>query len=277
MSSARHLTKADALEHLQRVSDEIPELIESGGRFSFADPPNFVKWKRSAEICLKNIFPGDKTRLEDLDRCLAKRIGAKYPGRLDFEYLQDYVEALQCAASLLESMIEEVERYWDDTDQLSQSNSQGDKQPKSNKVFVIHGRDNNLKNEVKALLTEVGLKPIILSEQPSEGQTIIEKFEQHADVGFAVALLTPDDLGSKIDEREQTFRARQNVIFELGFFVGKLGRKHVCALTKDPNIEIPSDYSGVIYIDLSQAPAWKNELVRELRHAGLNADANNLL
>ena len=117
---------------------------------------------------------------------------------------------------------------------------------------------------------------MILSELPARGQTIIEKFDSSSDVGFAVALLTPDDAGALSGQAELGPRARQNVIFELGFFIGKLGRGRVCALTKGEP-EIPSDYAGVEYIPLDDHGAWRMRLFRELRAAGFEIDADRLV
>ena len=141
-------------------------------------------------------------------------------------------------------------------------------------VFIIHGRDDGTKETVARFISQLGLNPIILHEQPNQGQTIIEKFERHAEVTFAIALLTPDDTGSlSEDEPSLKPRARQNVIFELGYFTGKLGRPRVCALTKG-TVEIPSDYYGVLYIPLDESGAWRMKLVQELKNAGFEIDAN---
>ena len=127
----------------------------------------------------------------------------------------------------------------------------------SKRVFVVHGHDNATKESVARFLTQLKLEPIILHEQASGGKTIIEKFETHANVSFAVVLLTPDDLGASATKPENKLpRARQNVVFELGFFVGRLGRSNVCALHKG-NVEIPSDYQGVIYIPLDENGGWR--------------------
>ena len=104
--------------------------------------------------------------------------------------------------------------------------------PKStNQVFVIHGHDESARESVARFLEKLELEPIILHEQPNKGRTIIEKFEDYADVRFAVVLLTPDDVGAVKDRADDLRpRARQNVVFEFGFFIGKLGRERVCAL-----------------------------------------------
>ena len=146
----------------------------------------------------------------------------------------------------------------------------------TNKVFLIHGRDGDTKNTVARFLEKLGLEAVVLHEQPNAGRTIIEKFEDYARVEFVVVLLTPDDRGGLQDDDILKPRARQNVILELGYFLGKLGRERVCALVKE-GVEWPSDYNGVLYIPLDEFDGWKGKLVRELRHAGYDIDANDAL
>lgn len=127
-------------------------------------------------------------------------------------------------------------------------------------------------------MEQIRIQPIILQEIPDEGHTVIEKFEYHADrVKFAVVLFTPDDVGalnSKIDSAEP--RPRQNVIFELGYFIGKLGRDRVRVLVKG-EVAMLSDYSGVLRIAMDDNGGWKVSLVRELKNAGYAVDANDAL
>jgi predicted nucleotide-binding protein len=145
-----------------------------------------------------------------------------------------------------------------------------------NKVFVVHGHDEAALQSVARFMEQLGLEAIILREQPDQGRTIIEKFEDCArEVGFAVVLMTPDDIGQTATELQHTSRARQNVIFELGYFAGKLGRGRACLLRRG-DVEIPSDLYGVIYTDLDVADGWKLRLVRELKAAGLDFDANRM-
>jgi predicted nucleotide-binding protein len=153
---------------------------------------------------------------------------------------------------------------------------------KSNKreaiVFIVHGHDNETKETVARYVEKLGFRAIILHEQPNRGKTIIEKFESFAEkVDFTIILLTPDDIGaSAVKKNEPKYRARQNVIFEFGFFTAKVGRSKVCALVKG-NIEIPSDYSGVIYIPVDESGAWKMALVKEMKNAGLVINPDKLL
>ena len=147
--------------------------------------------------------------------------------------------------------------------------------PSTNKVFVVHGHDNAMKLDVARTLEKLDLKPIILHEQPNRGRTIIEKLADHSDVDFAVVLLSPDDRGFSKAKGPKTAkdRARQNVLVELGDFVGKLERSSVCALVKG-DVEVPSDFDGVVYTKFEGD--WKSELVKELRAAGYSVDANRL-
>lgn len=145
-----------------------------------------------------------------------------------------------------------------------------------NKVFVVHGRDNGTKETVARFLEQQGLQPVILHEQPSRGMTIPEKLIANSDVGFAVILLTPDDLGRAKTDTEEKPRARQNVMLELGYFVGRLGRDKVCALLKD-TVELPSDYVGIIYVPWDEAGAWKMELAKEMHAGGYDIDFNKII
>ncbi|MCC7425218.1 MAG: nucleotide-binding protein [Planctomycetaceae bacterium] len=134
-----------------------------------------------------------------------------------------------------------------------------------------------MKQEVARTLERLNLKPIILHEQPNGGKTLIEKFEANADVGFAVVLLSDDDRGfvKTATAKSARLRARQNVILELGYFVGKLSRKRVMALQKG-DLELPSDFGGIAYTSFDSGGGWRYELVKELQAAGYTVDANKL-
>jgi predicted nucleotide-binding protein len=147
----------------------------------------------------------------------------------------------------------------------------------SKNIFIVHGHDESAKEAVARFVEKIGLKPIVLHEQPNAGRTIIEKFEDHSNVGFAIVLLTPDDVGASKDKTtEAKSRARQNVILELGYFMGKLGRGRVCALYKE-GVEIPSDYQGVLYIPMDFAGAWRMALAKEIKNAGIDVDLNKVI
>ena len=147
----------------------------------------------------------------------------------------------------------------------------------SDHVFIVHGRDDGTKEAVARLLEKLGLKPLVLHEQANRGRTIIEKFEDYSTPAFAIALLTPDDVGGLERDRESLNpRARQNVIFEFGYLIGKIGRQKVCAIRKG-DVEIPSDYDGVVYVNMDDQGNWKFRLVQELKAAGIDVDANRIV
>lgn len=143
-------------------------------------------------------------------------------------------------------------------------------------VFIVHGHNDTVKVNVARTLEKLGLTPIILHEQPNEGRTIIEKFEKYSKVGFAIVLLTDDDEGKSKSEMDLKQRARQNVILELGFFIGKLGREKVVPLYTS-GVELPSDLYGLVYVPIDSSDSWKFSLVKELRAAGFEVDANKII
>ncbi len=151
--------------------------------------------------------------------------------------------------------------------------------PSSNKIFIVHGHDEEMKQTVARTVEKLDLKPIILHEQANGGKTIIEKFETHSnDVSFAIVLLSPDDKGCTVDSfpNDTKLRARQNVILELGYFIGKLGRDRVFVLHKNSsNFELPSDIMGVLYTPYIEG--WEFKLIKELHICGYEVDANEIL
>ena len=144
------------------------------------------------------------------------------------------------------------------------------------RVFIIHGHNDALLERIARFLEKIELDAIILHEQPNEGKTIIEKLESSTNVGFAVALLTADDEGRAIGELDLKPRARQNVVFEAGFLMGRLGRNRV-VLLYEPGVELPSDLHGLVYIKVDEEGAWKEMLFKELHSAGMNVSEKGWL
>ena len=144
------------------------------------------------------------------------------------------------------------------------------------KVFIVHGHDNAAKEAVARFVEKIGLEAIILHEQANSGKTIIEKIEANSNVGFAIVLYTPCDEGRPKGEEDQLKpRARQNVVFEHGYLIGKIGRKNVCALVKG-DIEKPNDISGVVYIKMDEADSWKYAVGKEMKACGYDVDLNKI-
>jgi|SRR5215217_221373 len=144
------------------------------------------------------------------------------------------------------------------------------------KVFIVHGHEEAPREMVARFLEKLGLQAIILHEQTNRGMTVAEKLEANNDVGFAVVIMTPDDFGRSKTVDGESPRARQNVILELGYFIGHLGRDKVCAL-KQGDLEIPSDFVGVVYTAFDQGGAWRLALAKELDAAGYHIDFNAVM
>ena len=266
-------TKDDAIRRLQQQLDEIPALIQLRHGSS-----KFTEWKRNTRGAIAYTFGEESHQVNEFeDTKYSPSVIVTNRNRGPENDIQEaYIGGLNSAAAKLRSMITEIKEYWEEELEESRpSKSTESLQPINTKrVFLIHGRDHGIRDTLVRFLEQLQLEPVILAEQPNRGQTIIEKFEEHVRVDFAVALLTPDDVGGLSDSELQP-RARQNVIFEFGYCIGKFGRGRVVALLKgDP--EIPSDYSGVLYITLDEGEGWRLKLAQEMKSAGLNVDLNLL-
>lgn len=198
-----------------------------------------------------------------------------YMGMGDEAFEEYEVSQLANQIKMLESCIEQLETEIELSGaRLDSSADKVSSTVISPRVFVVHGHNHGIKEAVARFLEKLGLVPVILHEKPNAGRTIIEKFSDYSDVHFSVGLLTADDEGKVRGETNSLRpRARQNVILELGYFLGKLGRSRVCALYES-DVEIPSDYQGVLFVPLDPQNKWKFDLVQELKAAGFDVDAN---
>lgn len=193
--------------------------------------------------------------------------------------INDYRESVQFKLNALDSILGRLELFTEPVGAASATPSAQQPMTKDAQthVFIVHGHDNELKEQVARLITDLGLKPIILHEQENMGQTLIEKLERNANKSaFAIILLTPDDFGYSVKEgpEEAKPRARQNVVLELGYFIGRLGRERTCALYK--GVTAPSDFDGVVYTPADESQAWRFNVAKELRAAGYSVDMNKL-
>jgi len=196
------------------------------------------------------------------------------------ELIDDFRDDMNDSINRLESIFDRLELI---PEKGTSEIAAGDSQSTNNKlgkelgkdIFIVHGHDEAAKEAASRLIERLELKAIILHEQPNASKTVLEKFEIYSNVGFAIVLLTPDDVGaSKERKSEGKPRARQNVIFELGYFIGKLGRDRVCALYKE--VELPSDIHGVLYIPIDSAGAWRYSVAKELQNVGFPIDMNKI-
>ena len=251
---------------------ELDQLIAQLKAIPYRDYGAIETYKVRADMILAHVVGEDNVHRVNLR-------GARFkPGYLATQeqaYPTAWDEGMREALANLETMKEELIRFPPKVAIESHS-------PKAvgDRVFVVHGHDHGLKSEVARVIERLGLTAVILHEQPDKGRTLIEKLEDYSDVGFAVVLLSADDMGYERAKSPDVARprARQNVVFEFGYFIGKLGRGNVVALYPEgAQFELPSDYSGVLYKPYDPAGAWKHGLVQELKAAGYPVDANRLM
>lgn len=188
----------------------------------------------------------------------------------------DTYQAIGRATNVTDDFIEGAVGYKKEL-VATRSVRQESRDAKPNRVFIVHGHDEGAQNKAARFVERLGFEAIILHEKASSGRTIIEKIEHYSDTGFAIVLYTPDDVGNvKTDAGNLNVRARQNVVFEHGLLIGKLGRENVCALV-DGKLELPNDISGVVYISLDESSAWQLQLAKEMKQSGYSIDMNKLI
>lgn len=262
-----------SLEVLEKIKEDAESLqYEKGVGYN----KNALAVISRLEMVIKKIF-SDNKYVHQIKSITFKPPGSdsfmiKEPGHIKWFY-----EAKKELINTIKIIMEDItltEFSSDSAEGLNKANIQKDN------IFIVHGHNNEIKESVARAIEKLGFNPVILHEMPNQGKTIIEKFTEHSNVGFAIILLSADDFGysKRAGKKEKKLRARQNVILEMGFFLGKLGRDRVLILIENSdNFEIPSDYDGVLYTPFDKAGAWKNELVRELKSAKYDVDANDLL
>lgn len=185
---------------------------------------------------------------------------------------QGKVLAVQILKSAIKWLVDEIA---DASDVAPASATPARASSPPRKIFIVHGHDDGARQTVARFIERIGFEAVILSEQANQGRTIIEKIEANHDVGFAVVLLTPDDVGGKSAETLQP-RARQNVLLELGYFIARIGRQRVCTLAKG-DLEIPTDFAGVVWERMDDGGGWQQALARELVAAEFTIDWNKVM
>jgi predicted nucleotide-binding protein len=230
-------------------------------------------WRNLTENILTHGFGEGSNNVSQFHH--AKWAGEHYAGGMSEGLIQNnFDKRVEALAAMIKSSLAELELMMEPMEPaLTKSGGSIAVTSDSQNVFLVHGHDEAAMESVARFLEKLDLHPIILHEQPSQGRTVIEKFEAHADVGFAVVLLTPDDMGGLASGGELKPRARQNAILELGYFIGRLGRSRVCALYVE-GVEIPSDFHGVVYVPYEASGGWRLKLASEIRAAGLPIDMN---
>ncbi|MBR6421491.1 nucleotide-binding protein [bacterium] len=250
-------------EKLRKLYDEIDDLIAKQVTTS---SPEFITWHKKLERFLANQYGDQSKEYKDFIGRLFNPI-IVIPGRTS---TRDYIAAckhhLEVTKAELSAYIEEMEEKKEEKKMKFKENLD------FSKVFIVHGHDEGLKYKIARLIENQEIKPIILHEQPNQGATIIEKFEKNSDVGAAICLFIADDTGKAKTEQQENTRARQNVVFEAGFFMGRLGRDHVIIIA-ERGVELPSDMQGIVYTD---SKSMELEVLTELDSMGYTIDLNKL-
>lgn len=250
-------------EQLKNIINEIDDLLDRSIKSS---NPDFQAWKTKTERFLIKAYGEDSYEYKTLKNT---RFTSMNWNDADAERnaIKYCAEGLKTCKAIFENYLEELL----EESKCSVGNGTNDLDCK--KIFIVHGHDAAMKAEVARIVEKQDIEAIILSEKANQGKTIIEKFEQYADVGGAICLFTADDMGRAKDMTEDSLRARQNVVFETGFFMGRLSRNRVIILA-DNNIEMPSDLSGVVYTDTND---WNIALLKEMKQIGYAIDFNKLM
>lgn len=255
------------------LKKQLAELERFRGR-RYQDVENEERgWRNLTENIFTHGFGEGSNNLSQFHH--ANWAGRHYLGRMSEVLIQsNFDKRVAALDATLRSSLAELELMQAGAETQSRTDgSEIDVKKDTRNIFLVHGHDEAVTSAVARFLERLDLHPIILHEQPNLGRTIIEKFEAHADVGFAVVLLTPDDVGGLASTGKLNPRARQNVILELGYFIGKLGRAKVCALYAE-GVEIPSDIHGVLFVPYDAGGGWRLRLANEIRAAGISVDLN---
>lgn len=248
-------------EKLKQVTDEIDILLSKNIKRSDSD---FQAWHNKAERILIKLFGENGFEVKDFKKrpfTLTCYVG----GTPESAFIDMCKKDLLTTKSIFSNYIEDLAEENDNSTNLYSRDYTN--------VFIVHGHDGELRNEVALLLEKQKINGIVLSEQVNAGRTIIEKFEDNSDMcNAAIILMTADDEGKSLSESDYKKRARQNVIFEAGYFMGMLGRDKVIIIVES-GVEIPSDLQGVVYTDKSN---WRFQVLAELKSIGYSVDANLL-
>ena len=265
------MTDTKAIENLNKLISDVPGIQRNSSEHT--------RWLSNVLRVFDEKFGADSQYSTTIRSFPWRETGSRIYSGYDFQSQRErdhqnaFRRQMEQAKGIIQSAIDAL------TEMVSETNDEASRlagpfDPK--KVFIVHGHNEIAKQSVARTLESVGLTPIILAEQPDKGRTVIEKFEKEGnDVGFAVVLLTADDKGKKNKARTMQSRARQNVVFEMGYFMALLGRERVMLLLQE-GVEEPSDLKGIVYTRLDKDGAWKYRLVKELREQGYEVSSDSL-
>ena len=248
-------------EKFKELYDEIDVLINNNVR---ASSEEFKAWSSKVKRFLINYYGQDSYEYKDFTNRRFS-LSVCLPDTPSSKFIEACIKDLKVTKNVFKDYLEEMNKE-EEIPKVENKDCE--------EVFIVHGHDGELKEAMARMLEKQGIKPIILSEQANKGQTIIEKIEEYSNVGAAIILFTGDDEGKEKEKNGNTYlaRARQNVVFEAGYFVAKLGRNNV-VIIKEDGVEIPGDLSGMVYTDKQD---WKTGTLKELKSIGYKVDFNKL-
>ena len=270
------MTDTKAIEKLNNLISEIPVIERNSSEHT--------RWLSNVLRVLDEKFGADSQYSTTIRSFPWKETGSRIYSAYDYQseierdnqnaFRRQMGQAKGIIQSAVDALTDSLAEFEEESAKEDKGTSHGAFDP--NKIFVVHGHNETVKQTVARTLESIGLSPIILAEQPDKGRTVIEKFENEGnDVGFAIVLLTADDKGRKNKARKMQSRARQNVVFEMGYFMALLGRERVMLLLQE-GVEEPSDLKGIVYTPLDKDGAWKYRMVKELREQGYQVSSDSL-
>ncbi len=243
------------IEHLENFIKELSDIAMSYNEQAEFGRAKYGSWKERVTEYLNNTFPNQSAKVlafietnftvHRRNTSADKNFWKQYGGNKAKGFLLNLIDELQKGKSAGIIKKKESRRI----------------RPL---IFIVHGHDSRSMYEMKSFLTDIECNVIILHEKPAKGKTIIEKIESYGEVNFAVIMYTPDDRQFSEINQNQSYRARQNVVFEHGYFIGRLGRDRVKAIIVG-DVEKPGDIDGVVYTKMSDN--WKLEIMNELEAA----------
>ncbi len=262
------MNKEESLKKLNLRKDELKTLPTYNHN---RENSEFDKWHTRTRKTIEIIFGKKSEEATSFDYITFTASFRGFNEPTIQECIQEHKSGRDKSNTLLESCIEHIEEFWENDESNKVSTAQAQQVDKS-KVFIVHGHDDGLVAKVQLLLTKLSLEGIVLHEQANLGKVILEKLEHYTDVGFAIILYTPCDVGKAKNAEDLKARARQNVVFEHGYLIGRIGRGKVLFLVTD-KIEIPGDIAGAVYIGKD---SWEQKIALELHAAGYDIDFNKI-
>ncbi|MBO6244436.1 MAG: nucleotide-binding protein [Clostridia bacterium] len=252
-------------DKLKKLINEADELMVKGVTDS---EPEFTGWLFKVKKYINDKYGENSFPMNEFNK-IKFSLGLYIAGMPHSDYVDACCRGIKKTKEILNVYYDELVN---DGQRIGNDETKKNNIINYNSIFIVHGHDEALKEKVARIIEKQNIKAIILCEQTNKGKTIIEKFEEYADVPCAICLFTKDDIAVDKSKPKELLRARQNVVFETGYFMGKIGRDKVIILA-DSEIDMPSDLGGVLYISNNN---WETDVLKELRRIGYSIDMNKL-